>query len=115
MRRSNSNHAPIKSPQDVGIAPRSNSEGQKEDSLILAINKEAKLFARARTRDQRMHSAKKRRERAERERILRIESEIQGREKRATSTRRKTERRALLERELRLLKRQERTERNMQK
>ena len=82
--------------------------------MALAINKEAELFARARTRDQRLHSAKNRRERAEHDRIVRIEGEIRERENRASSARQKTERRAHLERELRLLKRHERTERNMQ-
>ena len=111
----NRNTTVIRSPRDIGIIPRGDALLQKEDSLTLAVNKEAKLFAHARTRDQRLHSAKKRRERAEHERIVRIEGQIRGREKRASSARRKTERCAHLERELRLLKRHERTERNMQK
>lgn len=108
-RRSNT----VKTAQDVGIVPR---QGKIDnDSLSSAIDKEIKLFASARTRDQRLRSAKKRRQEAERQRIYRIESEIQGREERAKIAIQRNGRRAHLEREIRLLKRQERTERNMQK
>lgn len=56
-----------------------------------------------------MIEAKERRERANEERLQRIESEIEGREKRAIHSLKKKERKAELERELRLMEKQERT------
>ncbi len=80
----------------------------------LALAREEQMFARARARDQRLVDAKRRREEVERARLARIESQIEGRTQRASVALRRVERKAELERELRLLERQERTERNMQ-
>ena len=80
----------------------------------LALAREEKVFARARARDKRLVDAKRRREEAERARLSRIESQIEGRTQRASVALQRVERKAELERELRLLERQERTERNMQ-
>ena len=99
--------------------PRAESARQSSRELPPEIDSgllmEQKLFARAKKRDQRLIMAKEKREKANRERIERIERDIESREKRATHSLKRQERKMELERELRLLGRQERTEQNMRK
>jgi hypothetical protein len=95
-----------------GVVNGNGISSPPEDASLLA---QEKLFARARARDRRLILAKQRREEANRARVEKIEQDIQGREKRAVSSLQRQERKSELERELRLLEKQERMEQNMRK